>query len=76
MQHLIEFFLIHLVKHPAELSVQETTSSYKKIYEVEANAEDIGLIIGRGGKTIKAVQRVASILADELDERFEIKVKS
>ena len=74
MQHLIEFLLTHLVNNPADLSVEETSFGYKKVYLVKAKADDIGLIIGQGGRTIKAVKNVASILADELHERFEIKV--
>ena len=75
MQHLIEFLLTHLVAHPAELSVEETDAGYRKLYIVTANEEDIGQIIGQNGRTIKAVKKVASILADELGEKFEIKVQ-
>ncbi len=75
MQHLIEFLLTHLVEHPADLSVEETEDEHKKIYVVKAHPDDVGLVIGHRGKTIKSVRKVASILAHDLDERFIIKVQ-
>jgi hypothetical protein len=74
MQHLIEFLLVHLVKHPEDLAVEETEQRGRKIYVVKAHEEDIGRIIGHRGKTIQAVHRVASILAMDLNERFEIEI--
>ncbi len=74
MQHFIEFILTHLVKNPADLSVEMIEGEYKNIYRIRAHANDIGRIIGSRGRTIKAVQQVASILAQDLKERFEIEV--
>jgi hypothetical protein len=75
MQHLIEFLLTHFVEHPADLSVEEIDDDYRKTYLVRAHPEDMGLIIGHRGQTIKAVRQVASILAKERNERFTIKVE-
>lgn len=75
MQHFIEFLLIHLVKHPEELSVTESERNGRKIYLVKAHQDDIGRIIGHKGKTIKAVRRVASILAMDLNEQFQIEIQ-
>lgn len=75
MQHFIEFLLVHLVKHPEDLSVEETEQNGRKIYIVKAHEDDIGRIIGHRGKTIKAVRRVASILAMDLNERFQIEIQ-
>lgn len=74
MKHLIEYLLVHLVKHPEDLVVEEQAGDYKTTYVVTAHGDDIGRIIGQRGKTIKAVRRVASILAMDLDERFEIDI--
>ncbi len=74
MKHLIEYLLVHLVKHPEDLTVEERVGDYKITYVVSAHEDDIGRIIGHRGKTIKAVRRVASILAMDLNERFEIDI--
>ena len=74
MKHLIEFLLLHIVKNPADLNIEETDDEYRKIYQVSAHPDDIGRIIGHQGKTIKAVRRVATILAMDLNERFEIEI--
>ena len=74
MQHLIEFLLTRLVKNPADLSVELIPSEHRNVYRVTSHPDDIGRIIGSRGRTIKAVRRVASILAMNLNERFEIEV--
>jgi predicted RNA-binding protein YlqC (UPF0109 family) len=74
MRHLIEFLLLHIVENPADLNIEEVDGEYRKIYQVSANSDDIGRIIGHQGKTIKAVRRVATILAMDLNERFEIEI--
>lgn len=74
MQHFIEFILTHLVKNPADLSVEQIEGEYKNIYRVSAHPDDLGRIIGSRGRIIKAVHRVASILAMDLNERFEIEI--
>ena len=74
MRHLIEFLLLHIVENPADLNIEEIDGEYRKIYQVSANPDDIGRIIGHQGKTIKAVRRVATILAMDLNERFEIEI--
>jgi len=74
MRHLIEFLLLHIVENPADLNIEEVDGEYRKIYQVSANPDDIGRIIGHQGKTIKAVRRVATILAMDLNERFEIEI--
>lgn len=74
MQHFIEFLLTHLVKNPVDLSVEALELENKTIYKVRAHPEDIGRIIGSRGRTIKAVQQLATILAKERNERFEIEI--
>lgn len=74
MQHLIEFLLTRIVKHPADLSVELISSEHRKIYRVTSHPDDIGRIVGSKGRTIKAVRRVASIFAMNKNEGFDIQV--
>ncbi len=74
MQHFIEFVLTHLVKNPSELSVEREERPNQVFYRVLAHPDDIGRIIGSRGRTIKAVQKVVSILAESLGEKFQIEI--
>ncbi len=74
MQHFIEFIITHLVKNPADLSVEMVEQEYKTIYRVTAHPDDIGRIIGSRGRTIKAIYKMASVLASQTNERFEIEI--
>lgn len=74
MQHFIEFILTHLVKNPADLSVEMVEQERRNIYRVTVHPDDIGRVIGSRGRTIKAIYKVASVLASETNEKFEIEI--
>lgn len=74
MQHFIEFIITHLVKNPADLSVEAVEREYKTIYRVNAHPDDIGRIIGSRGRTIKAIHKLATVLASQSNEQFEIEI--
>jgi predicted RNA-binding protein YlqC (UPF0109 family) len=56
MKQFIEFVVKSVVDHPNEVSVTEAESDQTLILELRCNKEDAGKIIGRGGRTIKALR--------------------
>jgi len=56
MKQFIEFVAKSVVDHPNEVSVTEAESDQTLILELRCNKEDAGKIIGRGGRTIKALR--------------------
>ena len=74
MKHLLEYLIIHLVNHPEEVSIEEEAGDYRTTYRVYAHEDDIGRIIGQGGKTIKAIRKVARVYAAKNDLRFRIDI--
>jgi len=62
MQELITY-LISKITGSSDFEVEEREESGKLIYTVTANPSIIGLIIGKGGKTIKNLRKIASIRA-------------
>jgi predicted RNA-binding protein YlqC (UPF0109 family) len=69
LQDLLEFLARALVDEPDEVQV----NSYEEddgtlVLEVSVAADDVGMLIGRGGRTINAVRsvvRAASIRAEK-----------
>ncbi len=74
MQHLIEFLIVHIVKHPEEVEIERSQEEYGAVYTIHANEEDIGRIIGHNGRTIKAIRSIAKILAVPQNERFQLEI--
>jgi predicted RNA-binding protein YlqC (UPF0109 family) len=58
MKQFIEFVARSVVDHPNEVSVSEVQGEGDQtlVLELRCNKEDAGKIIGRGGRTIKALR--------------------
>jgi len=63
---MLEEALEHLVKgivdHPDDVSVKDRTGRRGRTLEVHVNQEDLGKVIGRNGRTAKALRTVVSAL--------------
>ena len=59
---MLEEALEHLVKgivdHPEDVTVDLLTNRRGKILEVRVHPDDLGKVIGRGGRTAKALRTV------------------
>ena len=51
-----------IVAHPAEVRVRERTLRRGRVLEVRVQPDDLGKVIGRGGRTAKALRRVVGAL--------------
>lgn len=63
MKNLLEFILIHLVDHPEDVSIEETTDDRGTLFVLHVNQEDIGRVIGKGGSVIHSIRNIAKIRA-------------
>ncbi len=63
---MLEEALEHLVKgivdHPDEVRVTARTLRRGRVLEVRVHPEDLGKVIGRGGRTAKALRTVMGAL--------------
>ena len=63
MKALIEFVAKSLVEHPEDVHVQESGSGSRVRIELTVAKDDMGRVIGKGGKvanSIRALLRVAA----------------
>lgn len=63
MKELVEFIAKSLVEHPEEVRVAESGSGPKVRIELTVAKDDMGRVIGKGGKvanSIRALLRVAA----------------
>jgi predicted RNA-binding protein YlqC (UPF0109 family) len=52
-----------LVEHPDDVSVRDRQLRRGSVLEVRVNPDDLGKVIGRGGRTATAIRTVISALA-------------
>ncbi|WP_420368019.1 RNA-binding protein [Curtobacterium sp. L1-20] len=68
--------LTHLVKgivdHPDDVRVASSTSARGEVLEVRVHPEDLGRVIGRAGRTAKALRTLVSALADGKRVRVDV----
>jgi hypothetical protein len=63
MKDLIEYIAKSLVEHPGEVQVRESGSGSRVRIELSVSKDDMGRVIGKGGKvanTIRTLLRVAA----------------
>lgn len=74
MKSLLEFILLRLIKFPEDLEIEEVEEFGYSKYIIHLNTEDFGRVIGRGGKMIRAIRKLAQVRAvkDQLRVRVEL----
>jgi predicted RNA-binding protein YlqC (UPF0109 family) len=63
MRDVVAYLARALVDDPDRVSVEELRGSRGVTYEVRAAPADVGKLIGRGGRTVKALRRVVRAVA-------------
>lgn len=53
----------HLVDNPEELTVAQSEGETGAVFEIRVNPDDIGKVIGKNGRTIKALRTLVGALA-------------
>jgi len=63
MKQLVEYIVSNIVNHPEEVVVEESMDGELTKVLIAVNPEDVGRVIGKSGKVIKAIRQIARIAA-------------
>jgi predicted RNA-binding protein YlqC (UPF0109 family) len=74
MTELIEFLVKALVEDPAAVVVEELEEDGDLIYEVTVAEEDLGRVIGKGGRVANAIRTIAKAAAVRIDRRVIVDI--
>lgn len=73
---MLDAALEHLVKgivdHPDDVQVLSKNSPRGEVLEVRVNPDDLGRVIGRAGRTAKALRTLVTALADGKRVRVDV----
>ncbi len=73
MSELIRYIAQNLVDQPEQVSVQSREEDESLTYELRVAQEDLGKVIGKQGRTAKAIRAVmAASQTDDRRARLEI----
>lgn len=75
MKEFIEFIAKHLVDNPDSVSIEEKKSDDKKIvFTLKVNADDVGKVIGKQGKTAQAIRTLLTAVSAKEGKRAILEI--
>ncbi len=63
MKDTLLFLLSHLVEHTDDVVVDETQAEDKTLLTIHVHTEDMGKIIGKGGRIIRSLRDLVKLMA-------------
>lgn len=68
----LEHIVKGIVDHPDDVRIDSSSSSRGEVLEVHVHPDDRGRVIGRGGRTAKALRTMVGALADGRRVRVDV----
>ena len=65
MKELLTYIVQSLVDNPDKVAVEEKTTERETVFEVRVADGDMGKVIGRQGRTVRALRTVFSAAASQ-----------
>ncbi len=74
MKELIEYIAKALVDNPDEVQVNEVEGEQTSVIELKVAKEDLGKVIGRQGRTARAMRTILSAASTKLNKRSVLEI--
>ena len=74
MKDLIEFIAKKLVAYPEDVRVRVIEGAESESYELHVHSEDMGRVIGKNGRTAKAIRTLLSSAASKKNVRANLQI--
>jgi uncharacterized protein len=71
---LLEFLVRALVEDPEAVQVEELEEDGDLVYEISVAEDDLGRVIGKGGRIANAIRTIAKAAAVRLDRRVIVDI--
>jgi uncharacterized protein len=71
---LIEYLARGLVDHPEEVAVEEVDEPDALVFELKVAEQDLGKVIGKQGRTAKALRTVLSAASSKVRRRVLLEI--
>jgi predicted RNA-binding protein YlqC (UPF0109 family) len=74
MKDLIKFMAQALVDHPEQVEVSEVVGEQTSVIELRVAKEDLGKVIGKQGRTAKAMRTILSAASAKIRKRTVMEI--
>jgi predicted RNA-binding protein YlqC (UPF0109 family) len=72
MKKLLKFLISNIVNHPREIVIEEEEKDNLLGLKIKVNPEDLKIIIGKKGRTIKAIRNLLRLKANKQGKRVNL----
>lgn len=74
MKELVTFIAKALVDKPEEVQVEEVDKDDMVVEELRVAKEDLGKVIGKQGRTARAIRTLLTATASKVDKRARLEI--
>ena len=74
MQGFLEYVVKGLVQYPEEVTITPVEREGTTVYELRLHPQDVGKVIGRQGRTAKAMRTLLGASGMKLHKRFTLEI--
>ncbi|HLE26428.1 MAG TPA: KH domain-containing protein [Thermodesulfobacteriota bacterium] len=74
LKELVSYIAKSLVDNPEKVEVREVAGEQTSVLELKVSQEDLGKIIGKQGKTAKAIRIILSAAAAKIRKRAVLEI--
>ncbi|MGD2270443.1 MAG: KH domain-containing protein [Desulfobacterales bacterium] len=74
MKDLISYIAQALVDHPEQVSVSEVEGNQTSVLELKVAKEDLGKVIGKQGRTARAMRTILSAASTKIKKRTVLEI--
>ena len=72
MKEFLEFLIKQITSKPEEVKITESREDDTFIYHIKVSEDDMGIVIGKEGKTIKSLRNLAKAKAIRDNIRIQV----
>ncbi|MEI6805742.1 MAG: KH domain-containing protein [Myxococcaceae bacterium] len=74
MKKLVEYLVTSLVDSPGEVKIEEKITDQNIVYAIHVPRSDLGKVIGKKGRTAKAMRILVSALAAQQNKNISLEI--
>ncbi len=75
MKDFIKYLVEQIVKNPADVEINETVEEGVTTFVITVNPNDMGIIIGKEGRTIRSIRNLVKAKAIKDDVHVNVTIK-
>ncbi len=74
LKELIRAIAVELVDHPEQVEVTEIATEHNSVIELRVAKEDIGKVIGKGGRTAESMRTILAAVSTKIGKRAHLDI--